>query len=191
MATLYPVQTAVTNGETYDEGTVRGKLAALTADPSFNGRKLSGVAAGSAAGDVTIKSQMDTATAGVIAAAATDATTKANAAQAAAIAAAATDATSKAPSTVTVIKTAVYTPALGEIVRVDPTAAGFVVNLPAAGAGNSGQKILVKNVSGSLNVVTLTPSAGQTIDAAATFAMNQAFEAVTLVSDGGTNWMVM
>lgn len=96
-----------------------------------------------------------------------------------------------APSfTVTAIQIALFAASIGEIVRCDPTAGGFVVTLPAIAAGNSGQQIVVKNVSTSINTITVTPT-GDTIDGIATFPLAASFGSATFVSDGTGNWMVI
>lgn len=89
----------------------------------------------------------------------------------------------------TAIKTALYTTRVWESVLANPTAGGFVVNIPTA-VDVKGQQLKVKNVSASVNAITLTPFGGETIDGAATFVMNTGFQATWLESDG-TNWMVV
>ena len=93
------------------------------------------------------------------------------------------------PYIVTAIKIANYSAAIGELVRVNPTAGGFWVELPTA-VGNDGNGVTIKNVLGSANVVPYNTVGGQTIDGAASGADSMAagYDAVTFVSDGA-NWM--
>ena len=85
---------------------------------------------------------------------------------------------------------------MGTIIRCDPTGGGFAVTLrPISGAANPGsergRQIIVKNSSGSVNPITVTPSAGDTIDGAATFVITTARASITLVSDGVSNWEIV
>jgi hypothetical protein len=92
--------------------------------------------------------------------------------------------------TVTPVQTALFTAAIDTIVRVNPSVAGFTVNLPAIAGGNSGHQIVVKNVSTSTNIVTIAPQGGQTIDNNPTYLMQGNAQTVVFYSDGGTNWMI-
>lgn len=89
----------------------------------------------------------------------------------------------------TPIKTAPYTAVFGDIVRVNPNAGGFAITLPVVAGGNTGSTILIKNVSNSINAVTVTPAGGNTIEGLATLVMNQAREAVEFISDGVSDWL--
>lgn len=91
-------------------------------------------------------------------------------------------------STITAVKTATYTAAVGEIVRCNPSGGAFTVNLPTA-VGNGGRSIVVKNVTSSTNAITIDGSASQTIDGATTYDIAEAYGSRTLVSDGA-NWMI-
>lgn len=66
------------------------------------------------------------------------------------------------------------------------------VNLIAAASVNAGQKLIVKDASGSVTPligITVAPHAGDTIDGAATLApMMVPHDAIVLVSDGVSNW---
>jgi len=88
-------------------------------------------------------------------------------------------------------KTTTYTAQVGELVPVDPSGAGFTVNLAAITAANKDGMICIKNITSSTNVVTLDGNGAQTIDGSATFSMNIGFQSIWLVSDGSSNWMVI
>jgi hypothetical protein len=92
----------------------------------------------------------------------------------------------------TAVKTAVYSANFGEIVRCDPTGGGFAVNLPAIATWTKSRpyRVAVKNVTTSANAITVTPSAGQTIDGGATFVMDVAREYAEFVPNGATDWLV-
>lgn len=90
---------------------------------------------------------------------------------------------------ITSIKIAAYTAAAGEIVRVDPSAGGFTVTLPATHV--AGSEISVKNVTDSLmNAVTVDPADLDTIDGSTTYSLRGRRVGVTFVSDG-TDWMAL
>lgn len=89
----------------------------------------------------------------------------------------------------TSIKTSVYTAAFGDLVRCDPTSGGFTVNLPTA-IGNINKSIIVKNISNSINSITIDPFGSQLIDGSSTYVINIAYQSITLVSDN-SNWMVI
>jgi hypothetical protein len=72
--------------------------------------------------------------------------------------------------------------------RVDPTAAGFTVTLPSA-ALFRGQRVRVKNVSNSVNVVVVAAGAGDNIDGAATQSLSAARFSSSFESDGVHQWM--
>lgn len=93
--------------------------------------------------------------------------------------------------TVTAVKTGTYTAAIGELVRCDPSGAGFTVNLPASSTGNSGRQIIVKNVTGSANAITIDGNGAETIDGAATVAIAAGFGSVHLIDNGGGDWMTV
>lgn len=76
-----------------------------------------------------------------------------------------------------------------QLVRVDPTGGAFAVTLPAA-AENRGTSITFKNVSHSVNNVTITAAGGNTVEGGATLVLSgdQFFCRVT--SDGVSAWWV-
>jgi hypothetical protein len=93
------------------------------------------------------------------------------------------------PTRPTNIKIAAYVARMGEIVRCNPTAAGFTVSLPPAG-GQAGKAIIVKNTSASVNVITIDAAGAELIDGAATATIAAAYAARYLVSDGNA-WGVV
>lgn len=76
-----------------------------------------------------------------------------------------------------------------DIMRCDPTALGFDVNLPLA--ANRGAVVIVKNVSASPNILTIAAAVGDTIDGLGVFNFGVAFGSITVVSDGEINWMIV
>ena len=90
--------------------------------------------------------------------------------------------------TVTAVKTANYTAAINECVRVDPTGGTFTVTLPTA-VGQDGLTIEVKHVGGSVTAVTIDTTSSETIDDAASATVGTD-ECLTLRSDGA-DWMIV
>lgn len=91
---------------------------------------------------------------------------------------------------VTNTKTANYTAVAGEYVKVNSSAGGFTVTLPAAA---NGAWVTIKKIDTSSNAVLLVPSGGATIEdngnyAGASISINTAHMAVDVVCDG-TNWL--
>lgn len=83
--------------------------------------------------------------------------------------------------------------AIGEFVRLDPTAGAMVLQLPAAAEGSAlggKRKIVVKNQSASANNITITPAGADTVDGAANLVVGAARSCTVLVSDGVSDWMV-
>lgn len=81
--------------------------------------------------------------------------------------------------------------AIGEIVRCDPSGAGFTVTLPLITVFNANQHLVVKNVTNSANVITIDGNGAQTVDGAANTTIAAGFGSVTLVSDGVSNWDII
>ncbi len=79
--------------------------------------------------------------------------------------------------------------AASQVVRVNPTAGGFNVTLPAA-ASFTGQTIVVKNVSSSTNIVVVLPTGGDTIDGAASVSLSGDRFFCGFTSDGVSDWMI-
>jgi hypothetical protein len=95
---------------------------------------------------------------------------------------------------ITPIQTSVVTAAIGQIVRCDPSAGGFVVNLPTISTLSQrevSRDITVKNVTGSVNAITITRGGGDTIEGATTLVINTARGFFRLVPNGATDWMVV
>jgi hypothetical protein len=78
---------------------------------------------------------------------------------------------------------------IGTVNQVDPSAAPIAVTLPDVVDVAPGSFVIVKNITASINAITITPGAGDTIDLAATLVLVTGFGFVTLVSDGISNWM--
>lgn len=99
------------------------------------------------------------------------------------------------PSQVYVVADSPFSPNIQELVQIDASGAGaIVVNLPSiSGSGDiRGQEIVLKEVSGTLTAsITLVPDGVETIDGAASFAFTAGGQAVTIVSDGGSNWNIV
>jgi len=91
---------------------------------------------------------------------------------------------------VTAVATSVVTAQLGDLQRCDPSGGAFAVNLPAVTAGNEGAEIIVKNVTASVNAITITPAGADTIDGAATLVINTARGVARIVSNGVSDWMI-
>jgi len=94
-------------------------------------------------------------------------------------------------SVVTAVKIANYSANVGETVRVNPTAGGFTITLPAISAGNAGGKITIKNQSNSINSVIIDATGADTIDSVGSFTMNSARETLSLQNDGISDWMIV
>jgi hypothetical protein len=90
---------------------------------------------------------------------------------------------------VTAVKTSTYTANTNELVQCNPTGGGFTVNLPTAG-GRTGKHILVKNVSSSINTITIQPAGAETIDGSTPVLMNIGYQAIHVISNG-TNWVII
>ena len=85
---------------------------------------------------------------------------------------------------------AAYTVADGDdIVLCNATTAAFTVTLPAV-AVFSGRFFTLKKTDASANVVTIDGNGAETIDGAATLALNAQYKSRTLYSDG-TAWHVI
>jgi NADH:ubiquinone oxidoreductase subunit F (NADH-binding) len=76
-----------------------------------------------------------------------------------------------------------------QVVRVDPSAGGFNVTLPAA-VGLGGQIIIIKNVTTSTNIVTVLPSGADTIDGLASQLLTGDHFQIQFISDGVNSWMI-
>lgn len=95
--------------------------------------------------------------------------------------------TGKAPIlTPTGVKTAPYTPASGELVRVDATSGTIAITLPAAAPG---MVVAIKKVDSTANTVTVTPTGLETIDGLASITLRLLAESRTLVGVAN-GWIV-
>jgi len=76
-------------------------------------------------------------------------------------------------------------------VRCDPLTAGpMAVTLPSAN-GQPGNEIIIKNVTGSANSISIAPIGGDTIDGAPALILGGSRAVVKLQSDGVSDWMVV
>jgi hypothetical protein len=85
------------------------------------------------------------------------------------------------------IKNGIYNATYFETVRCDMAFGAFQVFLPSA-AGYAGYQVKFKNVTASVNALTINATGGETVDGAASIAMAGAFACFTFESDGA-NWM--
>jgi hypothetical protein len=84
-----------------------------------------------------------------------------------------------------------YAAVANDLVRADPTLGSFAVDLPASANSEAGDMITVKVQSASGNTVTVTPNGADTIDGVNAGTVLNAHQSLTLVFDGGTDWMVI
>lgn len=91
------------------------------------------------------------------------------------------------PTSATTTYTALST---DRYIRADATAGAFTITLPSAATVGAGWVLTVKKIDTSVNVVTIDGDGAETIDGAASYDLADAYEAVTLVSDG-TNWDII
>jgi len=91
--------------------------------------------------------------------------------------------------TLTGVKVGAYNAVIQDLVRCNPTGGAFAVTLPTA-VGQDGKGITIKNVTSSVNAITVNTTGGQTMDALASGAdsIATAYGTITYVSDGA-NWM--
>jgi hypothetical protein len=76
-----------------------------------------------------------------------------------------------------------------QLVRVNPTAGAFTVTLPAA-ALHQGESIVFKNVTSSVNNVTIAAAGGDTVEGAATLVLSGDKFFTRITSDGVSAWWV-
>jgi len=72
----------------------------------------------------------------------------------------------------------------------DTSGGTITINLPALAGGNAGKEIRVKLKTAG-NTLTLDGNASETIDGSTTYTLTVQNQAVTLVSDGSSNWEVI
>lgn len=91
-------------------------------------------------------------------------------------------------STTTPTKTSTYNANAGELVLCDATAGAFPVNLPVGQA--AGVQVIVKKLDTSINPVTVTAGAGESIGTGTTAAVSLFGETFVLTSAGAGAWNV-
>jgi hypothetical protein len=94
------------------------------------------------------------------------------------------------PSDILVVNTALGTDAPTLLVLVDPTGGGFTVTLPSAGPSLRGQTIRLKNVTASVNNVTLAADIGDNIDGNPSVVLSGDHFHFAVTSDGVNTWYV-
>lgn len=75
----------------------------------------------------------------------------------------------------------------GEIILCDPSGGAFQVFLPRADKSHAGQRIIIKNSSGSANTITVLAGSSTKIDNGATLVI-AAVRATMIVEFDGKNW---
>jgi hypothetical protein len=90
----------------------------------------------------------------------------------------------------TATKTTTYTTTnADDTVPCDATSGVFTVNVHTA-AGNTGERITIKKIDSTFNIVTVDFNSSETGDGRTTIKLSTQYEAVTLESNG-TNWYVL
>jgi hypothetical protein len=82
------------------------------------------------------------------------------------------------------------TGALATHYSADTSGGTITINLPALAGGNAGKEIRVKLKTAG-NTLTIDGNASETIDGSTTYTLTVQNQAVTLVSDGSSNWEVI
>jgi len=72
-------------------------------------------------------------------------------------------------------------------VLCDASGGAFTVNLPAA---STRKKYHIKKKDSTANAITITPNGADTIEGAATYALNTQYKSVTLYSNGTSTWYI-
>jgi hypothetical protein len=83
----------------------------------------------------------------------------------------------------------VHTAMTGEVVGVTTGAGALVVNLPSAAIAN--QVISIHKVDNGAGAVTITAAGADTIKGLGTLSLPNQYNSATLVSDGGTSWLII
>lgn len=89
---------------------------------------------------------------------------------------------------ITGIKVNNYVTTYNELIRCNPTSTAFSVTLPTA-ISNSGRCIIIKNVSNSVNTITVG-AGSETIDGSSSYVMAIGYQSIMVVSDG-SNWIIV
>lgn len=77
----------------------------------------------------------------------------------------------------------------GKTILCDATSAGFTITLLAAATATNGYEITIKKIDVTKNIITITSSAGQTIEGRTSFLLYDQFDEITILCDGN-NWRV-
>lgn len=72
-------------------------------------------------------------------------------------------------------------------VLCNANAGAFTVNLPTASAR---KRLHIKKIDSSANAITITRNGADTIEGAATYALNTQYKSVTLYSNGTSTWYI-
>jgi hypothetical protein len=81
-----------------------------------------------------------------------------------------------------------YAIAAGQHVDADAASGAITVNLPDAATAGSGALVQVRRINSGANAVTLDGDGADTINGAATLALNSQWDCYTLMSDGVSAW---
>ena len=84
-------------------------------------------------------------------------------------------------------QTSAYAAGNYQLVRCNPSGAGFTVTLPTAAGANI---VIVKNQSNSSNTITVVGAGTDTVDGIASFSLSLSHAGATFYSDGVSDWMI-
>ena len=93
-----------------------------------------------------------------------------------------------------VLRSADFTAVVGDLDIVSTASGDVSVTLPVATVGNSNGQIIIKKITTDSNVVTIYPSAGQSIDGSSSpIIISGALDALTFISVGSilSGWMIV
>jgi hypothetical protein len=89
-------------------------------------------------------------------------------------------------------KTAAYTVTTSDTALLgDATTAAFTLTMMAANAVKAGRRFIFKKIDNSVNAVTVAATGTDKIDGAASLALAMRYQAVELMSDGSSNWVII
>jgi hypothetical protein len=77
-----------------------------------------------------------------------------------------------------------------DFVRCDPTDGALTITLPSATRVAAGEQVIIKNVSDSTNLITVTARGTEKLDDQTSITIGTPHEALSFVSNG-TNWLVI
>lgn len=86
---------------------------------------------------------------------------------------------------------AAFTIVSGVVFLCDATSGAFAITLPEAGVLSESRILIIKKVDSSVNAVTVTRAASDTIDGATTYTLSSQYNSVTLVDDESGNWHII